>query len=65
MKFLLLLILFFMIVSLIIINNNELHISEKGDFNIFLNGYVTWFDNFCLNIKSITGNIINQNWLPE
>jgi hypothetical protein len=65
MKFVLFLVLFFMIISLIIINNNEINIYEKEGFNLFLNGYVNWFKTFSLNIKSITGDIISQNWLPE
>jgi hypothetical protein len=65
MKLILFFVLFFFIISLTIINNNELHISEKEDFHVFLVSHVDWFKNFYLNIKSITGNIIDQNWLPE
>lgn len=65
MKFILFVIFFFVIIFLMIINNNELHIFEKGDFNIFLNNSINWFKIFFVNVKSITGNIINQNWLPE
>lgn len=65
MKFLLLVVMFFIIVSLIIINNHELHIYEKEDFHAFLVGYSDWFKVFSLNVKTITGNIIGQNWLPE
>jgi hypothetical protein len=65
MKFILLVIMFFMIVSLIIINNYELHIFEKEDFHTFLGEYSDWFKTFYLNVKTITGGIINQNWLPE
>jgi hypothetical protein len=64
MKFFLFVILFLMIVSLIIINNNELHILEKEDFNIFLNSYADWFGTFCFNIKSVTGNVVSQDWFP-
>ena len=65
MKFLLLVIMFFMIVSLIIINNHELHIFGKEDFHIFLENYSDWFKTFYLNLKTITGSIVSQNWLPE
>jgi len=65
MKFILLVIMFFMIVSLIIINNNELRISEKEDFHIFLGTYANWFKIFFSNIRTVTGNIVSQNWLPE
>ncbi len=54
-----------MIVSLVIINNYELRISEKEDFHIFLGTYVDWFKIFYSNIKTVTGNVINQSWLPE
>lgn len=54
-----------MIISLIIINNNELRISDKEDFHVFLGTYGHWLKLFYLNFKSITGNIINQNWFPE
>lgn len=64
MKLLLFIILFFMIISLIIINNNELRISEKEDFHIFLGTYADWLKVFYFNIKSITGNIVSQNWFP-
>ena len=65
MKFTLFVIFFFMIIFLIIINNNELNIFEKEDFNIFLNNSIDWFKIFFVNVKSITGNIVSQNWLPE
>ena len=65
MKFLLFVIMFFMIISLIIINNHDLRISEKEDFHTFLGTYVNWFNGFYSNIKTVTGNIVRQNWLPE
>ena len=65
MKFILIAIMFFVLVSLIIINNNNLYISEKEDFQIFLGTYADWFKIFYFNIKTVTGNIVSQNWLPE
>lgn len=65
MRFTIFLIMFFMIVSLIIVNNYELHISEKGDFKVFLEVYADWFKIFFSNIKAVTGNVVSQNWFPE
>jgi hypothetical protein len=65
MKFILFVIMFLMIISLIIINNHELKISEKDDLHLFLVTYADWFRGFLSNIKTITGNIVSQNWLPE
>jgi hypothetical protein len=65
MKFILLVVMFFMIVSLIIINNYEIHVYEKEGFHIFLGDYSDWFKTFALNVKTVTGNIISQNWFPE
>jgi hypothetical protein len=30
-----------------------------------LNNSIDWFKIFFVNVKSITGNIVSQNWLPE
>ena len=57
--------MFFILVSLIIINNNELRISEKEDLHIFLGTYSDWFKTFYSNVKTVTGDIVSQNWLPE
>jgi len=65
MKFVLFLIMFLMIVSLIIINNHELHVYEKEGFHAFLGIYSDWFKTFSTNVKTITGNIVSQNWLPK
>jgi hypothetical protein len=65
MKFILLIIMFFMIVSLIIINNHEIHVYEKEGFHSFLVGYADWFKTFVINVKTVTGNIVSQNWFPE
>jgi hypothetical protein len=65
MKFFLFLILFFMIISLVIINNHDFRISEKEDFHAFLGTYAGWFKIFFSNVKVITGNAVNQSWLPE
>jgi hypothetical protein len=65
MKFILFVIMFLMIISLIIINNHDLKISEKEDLHTFLGTYADWFSVFFSNVKTITGNIVNQNWLPE
>lgn len=65
MKFILLLIMFLLIVSLIIINNHELRVFQEKDFHIFIGTYSDWFKTFYLNVKTITGNIASQNWLPE
>jgi len=65
MKFILLILMFFMIVSLIIINNHEIHVFEKEGFHNFLAGYSDWFRTFAVNVKTVTGNIVSQNWFPE
>jgi hypothetical protein len=54
-----------MIVSLIIINNHEIHVFEKEGFHNFLAGYSDWFRTFAVNVKTVTGNIVSQNWFPE
>jgi hypothetical protein len=54
-----------MIISLIIINNHELRILEKADFHTFLGVYADWLKVFYSNIKTVTGNVVNQNWFPE
>jgi hypothetical protein len=65
MKFVLFIIMFLMIISLVIINNHDLKISEKEDFHAFLGTYANWFKIFFSNVKVITGNAVNQKWLPE
>jgi hypothetical protein len=65
MKFTLFVIMFFMIISLVIINNHDIRISEKEDFHTFLETYADWFKVFFSNVKAITGNAVNQSWLPE
>jgi hypothetical protein len=65
MKLLMFFLMFFIIISLVIINNNDLRISEKEDLHIFLVTYAHWFNVFLSNVRTVTGNIIDQNWLPE
>ena len=60
--------LFFIIVmtffALLIISNNSLSFLDDNNIKVFFNLYSTWFDNVFLNVKSISGNVVNMNWLP-
>ena len=65
MKIILFLILFLVVCSLVIINNHDLKLSNKEDVQKFSELYSEWFDNFYLNLRNVTGYVVDMSWVPE
>ena len=65
MKFLMLIVMFFMVGGLFIVSENNLYMGDNKDLNTFSELYISWLDNTANNVKTITGNIINLDWLPK
>ena len=57
--------LFFVLGALLIISNNNLALIDKGNFNTFSSLYVSWLNGVYSNTYSLTGKIIQLDWLPK
>jgi len=64
MKFAVFVIIFFLLGAFFIISNNNLHIGNAGQFNQFMNTYYGWFFNLAKNVGSVTGYVVNVDWMP-
>ncbi|MBS3065906.1 hypothetical protein J4229_02565 [Candidatus Pacearchaeota archaeon] len=47
-----------------VISNNNFHIGNSAEFNSFMKSYYGWFFKIFENTKTVTGAVINMNWLP-
>lgn len=65
MKILMIVIMFFVIGALFIISENNLYMGKAEDSGKFSKLYSAWLDNIFSNIKSVTGYVINLDWLPK
>ncbi len=65
MKIFLFIIIFFILGALFIISNNNLALINKGNLNTFSVLYVKWLDDIYSNTYSLTGKIIQLDWLPK
>ena len=65
MKILLFIMLFFVLGALLIISNNNLALIDRGNFNTFSDLYVSWLNGVYSNTYSLTGKIIQLDWLPK
>lgn len=51
--------------ALFIVSNEELHLSEEGNMAIFGEMYFQWLGSLIDSGKSITGFVIDVEWLPR
>lgn len=65
MKAILILLMFLIIGALLIINNNNLALHNPENIERFKELYIEWFNNLYLNSQTITGNIVDMEWLPK
>jgi hypothetical protein len=65
MKLLIFLFMFFMISALLIISNNGLSFIRDENIGKFSELYVDWLNELYFNFQGLTGNVVEQNWLPE
>jgi len=64
MKIYFILVFFILLNAFFIISNNNLQINDAENLKEFLNLYFQWFSQIKNNFTEITGNVINQNWIP-
>jgi hypothetical protein len=64
MKVIIILLMFLFLGALLIVSNNNLKFSSSEETNVFFNLWLGWFENLFGNLKSVTGYVIGQNWMP-
>ena len=64
MKIAIFLIVFLLAGAFMIVSNNNIHLGDSGEFNKFMGIYYEWFFKIFDNTKSLTGYIVNANWMP-
>jgi hypothetical protein len=57
--------IFFILGALLIISNNNLALIYKSNLKIFSGLYVKWLNDVYSNGYSLTGRIIQLDWLPK
>ena len=65
MKIILFIMIFFILGGLLIISNNNLALIYPENFDTFSGLYSEWLNNVYSNSYSITGKIIQLDWLPK
>ncbi len=65
MKIVLFVMIFFILGALLIISNNNLALYNPSNVKIFLNLYSGWLDDVYSNSLSLTGKVIELDWLPK
>jgi hypothetical protein len=64
MKWVLFVMIFVLAGAFFIISNNNLHLGNTGEFNQFMDSYYGWFFKLAHNAGTMTGYIVNINWMP-
>ncbi|MCU0642303.1 MAG: hypothetical protein MUF61_01845 [archaeon] len=64
MKWAVFLVIFLLAGAFFIISNNEIHLGSSGAFNKFMDSYYGWFFKLAHNAGSVTGYVINVDWMP-
>jgi len=64
MKVVIFLVVFLLAGAFMVISNNNFHIGNSAEFNSFMKSYYGWFFKIFENTKTVTGAVINMNWLP-
>ena len=65
MKILLFIMIFFILGALLIISNNNLALINQTNLKTFSVLYVKWLNDIYSNGYSLTGRIIQLDWLPK
>jgi hypothetical protein len=65
MKLLIFVFLFFVLGALLIISNYELSFYEEGNAEKFSEHYVNWLDGIYSNFQSVTGYVVEMDWMPK
>jgi len=65
MKIAIFLVVFFLAAAFTIISNNNLHVGNSEEFNKFAGIYYSWFFNIFENTKTLTGHVVNLDWMPK
>ena len=65
MKILMILVMFVVIGGLFIVNQHNLNLGNKEDVAVFVSLYVTWADSLFNNLRTLTGHVVNLEWLPK
>jgi len=64
MKFAIFIVMFLLIGAFFIISNGNLHLANSEQRGQFMAGYYDWFVKIFGNTKTVTGYVVNLDWLP-
>ncbi len=64
MKIILFIMIFLLIGAFFIISNSNLHIGNPEQRGQFMENYYGWFLKIFDNTRTVTGYVVNMNWLP-
>ena len=56
--------MFLLIGAFFIISNNNLHLGDSSQRAKFISEYFSWFDKLFGNTRTVTGYVVNLDWLP-
>ena len=65
MKIIMIIVIFFCIGAFFIISQNNLSLINSENRENFISLYGNWIKNSFDNIGSLTGHIVNMEWLPK
>lgn len=65
MKTIMLIVMFFVVGALFIISEDNLNIGKGDNAKVLTGMYLSWLDETFDNMKTLTGNIVKLNWLPD
>jgi hypothetical protein len=65
MRILVFIFLFLFLGAMFVVTENSLALVEKENRSNFFGLYEEWFENFFINIKTITGNVVGLEWFPR
>jgi hypothetical protein len=65
MKIVLLIMMFLLVGAFFIISNSNLHLANPEQRGVFTESYYDWFGKIFDNTKSVSGYVVNMDWLPS
>ena len=65
MRLLVFIFLFLFLGAMFVVTENSLALAEQGNMVKFFGLYETWMENFIVNVKTITGDVVGLEWFPK
>tara|TARA_Y100000034_G_scaffold105031_1_gene132040 strand:- start:579 stop:782 length:204 start_codon:yes stop_codon:yes gene_type:complete len=65
MRILVFIFLFLFLGAMFVVTENSLALVEKESRSNFFGLYEEWIENFVVNVKTITGDVVGLEWFPS